>query len=85
MQVEMEETKHAEADKMAASETAMQGRLRDAQAVISKLQSTTSGLQVEYAYPVQMYHKCPTVVFNCHALLHTDQPVMSAERSMANS
>ena len=45
-QVEIEETRNAEAEKMASSEAAIQGRLRDAQRVIAQLQSTTTSLQV---------------------------------------
>ncbi|KAK9868595.1 hypothetical protein WJX84_006054 [Apatococcus fuscideae] len=43
--VEIEETRNAEAEKMASSEAAIQGRLRDAQRVIAQLQSTTTSLQ----------------------------------------
>ena len=51
LQVEVEEARHAEAEKHSAAESALQTRLGDAQSVIGQLQSTTTRLQVMPAHP----------------------------------
>lgn len=60
LQVELEEGRHAEAEKHSAAESTLQTRLGDAQSVITQLQSTTTRLQVTPVRPAGIFIQvCP--------------------------